>query len=61
MELPGVGDLNFYIWDGYLYTEYEFWDTTTGELLGTKEEIDRPCRIDLTTGEVEFLHKLGAE
>ena len=61
LELPGVGDLNFYIWDGYLYTEYEFWDTTTGELLGTKEEIDRPCRIDLTTGEVEFLHKLGAE
>ena len=62
LELPGAsGTMNLYIWDGYIYTEYVFYDTETGEPLGTEEEIGRPCRIDLTTGEVEFLHKLGAE
>ena len=61
LEMPGAGALELYIRDGYLYTTYEFYDIETGERLGTENEQDQPCRIDLTTGEVEFLHKLGAE
>ena len=61
MEFPGAGALYFCILDGYMYTNYTFYDVTTGEQLGTKDEQGQPCRINLTTGEVEFLHKLGAE
>ena len=61
LELPGVGNSGFYLSSDYLYTIYEFYDTQSGELLGTADEQGRPCRIHLTTGEVEFLHKLGAE
>ena len=61
LELPGAGALNVYIWNNYLYTNHLFYDIETGERLGTENEQDQPCRIDLATGEVEFLHKLGAE
>lgn len=61
LEMPGAGALELYIRDGYLYTTYEFYDIETGEQLGGEDEMNQPCRIDMATGEVEFLHKLGAE
>ena len=60
LALPGAGALKFYIWNGYLYTSYNFFDPETGDPLGEEEnERGQPCRIDLETGELEFMHTMG--